>query len=386
VRRVAIVVCDDGAEGAAMPSARHLVDDVGVPAILGFRSGQEVADLAGAWLIERGVVSIATLSQSALVTQIPQRPDGPRMVWRTTPGIGGLATGIAAFVREYFEPRRRGGSGTTRVALLRLGTAGSVAFAQALLKSLTFNGKSAIDNGDAYQEIGVTGREPSDVAAAARRVIDEAPAFVVMNLGLALNVSTVAAIESGWPPTIARPTYFFGLDALEPFADALGANADLRRRILAVNGTSNSAPNTHFVVRFNEANPSAHVSRTWNPGSSYDALYLLAYAANAAPPGRVDGRALASAFARLVPGGRRGEVGPTVVFEALSELDHGRAIDLEGATSPLDFDPATGDAPIDYVINCLAVDGHGHATKEAVEAELTYVAATGRVVGQLKCP
>jgi ABC-type branched-subunit amino acid transport system substrate-binding protein len=384
VRHVAVAVCDDGPTEGVMASAEHLVDDVGVPAIFGFRSGQEVADLAGALLIQRGVVSVVTLSPSALVTQIPQRPDSPRMVWRTTPGIEDAATGISAFVRDSLEPHRSG-AGPTRVALLRTAAPGSIAFAQALLKSLTFNGKSAIDNGEAYREIGLAREGADDIAAAARRVIDETPAFVVVQLGPASSVPTIKAVEAGWPAAIGRPIYLIALDVLEPFADVLSADAHLRRRVLAVNSDSSSASNAHFVVRFNEANASAQVSRTWNPGSSYDALYLLAYAANAAPPRRVDGPGLVEAFARLEPGGRRVEVGPTGVFEALSELALGHALDLDGATSSLDFDRRTGEVAADYVINCLAVDSHGRA-KSVVEAGPKYVAATGRVVGQLRCP
>src|SRR5262249_11105057 len=48
VPRVALAVCDD-AENPAR-AAHHLVEDVGVPAILGFRSGQEIVDLASSIL------------------------------------------------------------------------------------------------------------------------------------------------------------------------------------------------------------------------------------------------------------------------------------------------------------------------------------------------
>src|SRR5262249_49193485 len=88
VPRHALAVCDDTQDAAR--AARHLLDDVGVPAILGFRSGQEIVDLAGTMLIARGVLAVASLTSSPLITRVPQPADQPRLVWRTTYGLDDL--------------------------------------------------------------------------------------------------------------------------------------------------------------------------------------------------------------------------------------------------------------------------------------------------------
>ncbi len=390
VRRVAVVTCDDGPADGLMETTQHLVEDIGVPAILGFRSGQELVDLAGALLVQRHVLSIATLSPSALVTQIPQPPELPRMVWRTGFGMGDVATATAAFVHDYFEPRRARSDGPTRVAVLRTGTPGAVAFARAFLKSLTFNGRSAVDNGERYQEIELAhefapAEGSADADVAARRVIEEAPSFVVTFLDPSQSVPTLRAVEDGWPRGKARPIYLLAGNSPDALGDLLGSNADLRHRVLGVLSSSGSAANAPFVIRFNEANLD-HVSRTQNPGSSYDAFYLLAFGANAADAGRPDGVALSHAFGRFNALGRAIEVGPTDAFEALAELSSGKSIDLVGATSRLGLDPRSGEAAFDYVLVCVATEASGKARGESLESGVSYRASTRRVAGSLACP
>jgi tRNA A-37 threonylcarbamoyl transferase component Bud32/ABC-type branched-subunit amino acid transport system substrate-binding protein len=389
VRRVAVVLCDDGPSEGIMQTAEHLVNDVGVPAVLGFRSGREAMDLAGGLLIQRRVVTIATLSPSAQVTQVPQPADLPRMVWRTTFGFTEVATATAAFVRDYFEPRRTPSAAPSRVLLVRNAEPGGVAFGQALLKSLVFNGKSAVENGERYQEISLPPEFVPDagaeqVQAAAQRIVAMAPTFIV-GVFPSLSVRLAEAIEAAWPRTTARPTYFLAANGPDPFVDFLGASAERRHRFFGVVASSTSAANAHFVIRFNEANADK-VSRTENPGASYDAFYLLAFAANAGGREALDGVVLSRAFGRLVQPGRPIEVGPTDVFEALSELAQDHSIDLEGAYSTLDFDVGTGETASDYALLCADVDGSGAAKAENVASGVSYVARAHRASGSLACP
>src|SRR5262249_1027881 len=51
VRRIALVVCDDSSADVGARGAHHLVDDLGVPAVLGFGSGRRFVDLAGSLFI-----------------------------------------------------------------------------------------------------------------------------------------------------------------------------------------------------------------------------------------------------------------------------------------------------------------------------------------------
>ena len=91
VRRIGLVACDDGDLANAARAANHLVDEVGVPAIIGFRRGEEVVNLVGSLLIRRGVISVATLTPSPLITRVPQPTELSRMVWRTTMNVNEAA-------------------------------------------------------------------------------------------------------------------------------------------------------------------------------------------------------------------------------------------------------------------------------------------------------
>jgi branched-chain amino acid transport system substrate-binding protein len=386
VPRIALVACDDSED--PMRAARHLVEDVGVPAILGFSSGQEVVDVAGSLLVRRGVLSVASLTSSPLVTRLPQPPGTPPMVWRTTYGLDQVATVVAAVVHDVLEPRLAARPGSMRVALVRDDTASALSFGDALFKQLVFNGKPAVQNGRAYQELTFAAESGGPGAAALADRVARAASTVVVLLGNGeATVPLVEAVEARWPAAAPRPTYVVALDPVGPFAGYLGDSADRRRRLFALSSVSTTETNARFVMRFNDARAGEEpVGLTLNPATSYDAFYLLAYAAYALQGAAVTGPALAGAFGRLVPPGEPIEVGPTHVFDALRLLAAGRTIDLQGAASGLDFDRATGEAPSDFALLCPAVDGAGRATGADVESGVVFRARSRRVEGRMDCP
>jgi len=381
VRRVALVACDDSVD--PMRAAKHLVDDVGVPAILGFGSGQKLVDVAGSLLTSRGVLAVASLTSSPLVTRLPQPPDLPRLVWRTTFGLDRVATATARIVHDVLEPRVA--RGKVRVALAREDSAATAWFADALYKQLAFNGKTAVENDQDYREITfpMTASSDADVASVADRIALAAPSVVILLGTFAATTPMVEAVESRWKGG-ARPTYVVANDTLELFASFLGDDVDRRRRLFAIE--SKSVPeNARFVVRYNEAHRD-QVSRALNPGVSYDAFYLLAYATFALQGENVTGAALGRAVARLVPPGKSIEVGPSHVFDALTALARDGRIDLLGTQSSLDFDLATGEVPFDFALLCAAVGPDGRATPDSVESGVVYRAKTGRIEGTMRCP
>ncbi len=384
VRRVALVACDDSED--PMRAARHLVDDVGVPAILGFGSGQEIVDVAGSLLIGRGVLTIATVTPSPLVTRLPQ-PDGqPRMVWRTTFSLDDMANAVARMVPDFLEPRL--GARPTRVALVRAESASALSFGEAFFKQLVFNRKTALQNGSDYREVAlaVGAPTPSVIADVAARLVDASPSIVVLLGPPTATVPIVEAVEAGWnKPAAPRPTYVVSNAEIEPFAAFIGKSAERRRRFFAIASDSGSRANARFVQRYNDTH-AKHVQVTLNPSSSYDAFYLLAYAAFALGDDVVTGAALARAFERLVPPGHPIEIGPTNLFDALKLLVAGGRIDLQAAASGLDFDLTTGEAPSDFAILCASVSADGRAGGEDIESGVVFRATKRRFEGTLHCP
>ncbi len=366
-----------------MRAARHLVDDVGVPAILGFRSGKEVMDVAGSLLIPREVLTVASLTSTPQITRLPQPAALPRMVWRTTFSFDRVAEVTAILVESVLAPRAK--RGKVRVTLVRPeGTGGLLSFAETFYRRLHFNGKSAVENEDAYQEITFPAGDLTKEALAAlvERVVATAPTFLVVT-GATSILPLVEEVEAH--SRAGAPTYIVPLQSMSAFASFIGRDADRRHRVFGVGSTSNSMANARFVIRYNEAR-GEHVGREINPASCYDAFYLLAYATFALGAEPITGPSLARAFGRLVPPGSSVEVGPTHVYEALGTLSNGGHIDLQGASTALDFDLSTGEGPSDFVLLCSGVTADGWASGEDVESGVTIGSQSARPEGSMRCP
>jgi branched-chain amino acid transport system substrate-binding protein len=380
VRRIGLVTCNDADD--PMRAARHLVDDVGVPAIVGFGSGQKLVDVAGSLLIKRGVLSVAPLTSSPLVTRVPQPPDLPRMIWRTTVSLDAVAEVAALAIRDVLAPRTKG---HTRVTLARLDMAAGLSFGETFFRKLAFNGKPAKDNGADYNELPIAPSiADADLAHVADALVATRPTFLVV-LTDARSVALVEAVEARWKGDAPRPLYLVANDLPGRFAKFLGASADRRRRLLTIESTAASMANARFIIRYNAVHQD-QVSPTHNPGVLYDSFYLLAYAVYALGDAAPTGAGIARAFERLIPPGRPIEVGPTNVFEALTALANGERIDLAGTQTGLDLDPATGETPADFVLFCSGVDAKGAATGADVESGVVLRTNARTIDGTIKCP
>jgi branched-chain amino acid transport system substrate-binding protein len=161
-----------------------------------------------------------------------------------------------------------------------------------------------------------------------------------------------------------------------------GKTAERRRRFFSVTSVSSTPANARVVARYSQVY-SDDDTRTFSPNSSYDAFYLLAYAALALGEEPATGPALARAIARTLPPGRPIDVGPSGIFDALNTLAAGERIDLNGATGRLDFDMETGEAPVDLAVLCVRSDSNGI---ENVESGLVYDAREGALRGAMHCP
>ncbi len=395
-RRIGIVACDDVADAAG--SARHLVDTVRVPAILGFRSGQELIDLSGD-LFGHDVLAVASLSTSPLLTTIPHRDGQPRLVWRTTYGAVQATGAVGAFVPEVIERDLRRGpaplldaSHPMKIAVVRTKDRDLSPLAEALFDTLRFNGKSALDNGASYRELVWDAAAPdhgaADLAAAADALLGFAPHVIVSTAG---DATLVRKVEDLWPRDARHRPRWVELAAMHvdlfPF---IGRDRDRRRRFFGVTTSTSTQANARFVLHYNEAFDDK-VTRDSSPSSAYDAFYLLAYAVYALGDGAVTGPALSRAMARLVPSTdptkptKSVDVGIAGIFDAFNTLRGGGAIDLDGAAGPLDFDLSIGESPFDQDIVCVGIDDRGGANA-SVESGLVYDARAQKLRGTMKCP
>ena len=399
-RPFGVVSCDDAVDPRR--AAAHLVD-VGVPAVIGFRSGAEAIDLPVATFLPNHVLSICATSTNPLVTRVPQTPGEPRLVWRTTYEFASTVGALAAFVSDVLEPQARargelGAKESLRVARVRPKNAMQSALADAVVRTLRINGKTISEDDRAFRDLSFD-PEAAPASGEYARVASELLAFtphVVLFSGLSTAVNEVLApVEERWPAAARHRPRYASIASITPgLLDLIGTSDERRHRVFGVSPPSSTPANLQFVSRYAETYPDDHVTKTNAPNTSYDAFYLLAYATYALPHDEpVSGPALARAFARLQPPGKRIEAGMPGIFDGYSELTAGRAIDLVGATGDLDLDLATGEAALDEAILCVAAgapdapppDGKAHAT-EGVESGLVYSASKHELAGKMRCP
>jgi ABC-type branched-subunit amino acid transport system substrate-binding protein len=94
----------------------------------------------------------------------------------------------------------------------------------------------------------------------------------------------------------------------------------------------------HFVQLYQDPVPP-----TWTE-YTYDAVYLLAYAAGSMSPEATTGAGFAEAFKRFdSKDGRVVSVGPEHFITACQDMGDGLSLDVRGASGPLDFDTTTGE-------------------------------------------
>ena len=384
-RPLGLVACDDAVDPHR--AAHHLVDDLGVPAVIGFYSSLEAIELASSLFVPRRVLAIASLNTNPLVTAVPQPAGAPRLVWRTTYNSADAARALSAFVAGELEPALHTAR-PLRVAVLRPRNAAGAALSDTFLQALHVNGTTALGNGEAYRELTFEAEAPRtspEYAALVDALLGFAPDVVLYAGNAAIVDALFAPLEARWPAGARRPRYASIALLPKELLAFIGSNADRRHRFFGVTPVGSTSTNARFVTHYNEVFAD-QITRTINPNASYDAFYLLAYASYTIPRGEpVTGDRLARGFARLVPPGRPIDVGLAGIFDAYQTLSRDASIDVTGATGALDFDLATGESAFDQAILCAGVDAHG-AVVDGVESGLVYTARAQQLTGAMRCP
>ncbi len=401
-RPIGVVLCDDARD--AERSARHLVEDVGVPAVIGFATSKEVLDLASTLLLPRGVLTIVAVGAATTLRDIPQPPGEPRLLWRVTVSTDAVTWPFAATLERELEPEIRAAPGLlrpgepVRVALLRHDSLVGQTTADSRVRELRFNGKGVAENGAAFLQVGranfVAGgdftaeneRTARAVAAFLPHVVVDMPPYPAL----------LAAIERAWPREAPFRPRYLGEGTWNDLGQGIvdWQRDGLYRRVFSVDLASSGEPALRFALRYNEFFTPKTTPET-AMSSPYDAFYLVAYAAAALGAEPVSGRTLAAAIPRLLPRAHDGgdpqppgvpvDVGPAGIYPAFLALGAGRSLDLRGAATSLDLDPATGETRADFSLYCVAPPG-AHEPPRQVDAGLVFDGRRHEVRGTRRCP
>ena len=83
-------------------------------------------------------------------------------------------------------------------------------------------------------------------------------------------------------------------------------------------------------------------------------------------------------------GGIAIDVGTGQMQTAITTLEGGAAIDINGASGPLDFDLNAHEAPSDIDVWCVQLDGSNNPQFE--DSMRSYDSKSGQMVGTYSCP
>ncbi len=383
-RPMAIVACDDTQDYER--TAEHLIDAVGVPAILGFGRSKEVLELASRQFIPKGIFVLAS-NTASMISSIPHEPGQPRLVYRVTTHADSMAQPSAAIVRDLIEPSLRssrgpiGVKGNLKIAILRSenasGTSHTDAAVLALEKRAPQSGSSPTD----IQSFVFKDSMLRSLNAEDARVMTEVFTFaphIIMDGGMPDEILLV--IEQKWPKQVNhRPHYVLSSDLSEPAMHSLAiAHPTVPRRLIGLGLHAATDAARMYDVRYRGV--FSDLTEGLN-AASYDAFYVFAYSAAALGTSPITGANLARAVKRLLPPGPSIDVGPSGIYPAFKELAASRNIDLAGAQTSLDFDLKTGNTQVDFDIMCF-----DRVTKVGKSAGLIYRAHSGRLEGTWKCP
>jgi ABC-type branched-subunit amino acid transport system substrate-binding protein len=332
-RALVVIGCDDsGNRDLGIAASTFLVEEIGVPAIIGPAFSGVTIDVTTQVTIPAGVMSISPSATNPGIASL----DDDGLVWRTAANDVFQSVAIADQLRL-------------------LGATSVVAFGKddpygkGLLNRV--NEELAADLGEEgffgalYPDPGKV--ERPDYAS----LVVDALAFarkpqVVMIFGTSeaaniIDVFETAVEERGLP----APLYLLsdGGKNAEALGALLEARPALRERITGTEPYHvNGAIYESFALRFQQKYRAQPGTFTAN---AYDATWLLAYAISALEPnGALTGGVIAGAMRRLVEG-REVEAGPSQFPEARTLLSTGSPINFTGASGALDFDLELGEAP-----------------------------------------
>ncbi|MBK8257689.1 MAG: ABC transporter substrate-binding protein [Polyangiaceae bacterium] len=383
-RPIAMVFCHDldAPEDDPYRAAKHLVNDVKVPAILGPAFSGVTINTAKQVTVPGGVLTISASATSPLITDL----DDNGLVWRTCPSDALQAIPLAQLVGPLETQIRTEqslmASDQIRVAMTVKGDAYGTGLADAVTPQLMFNGKDAVANGDNFKRVDYDDPNSNpnvDFSAVVADVIAHKPHLVLLFGTTETAQILFDGIEAAWgdiTPAIPRPYYLLpdGGKVIE-LLQKIGDDDDKRKRVRGTVPGVAGALYDSFKLRYKafiKEDPLAFAD------TGYDATYLLAYSIVSQGDKTITGTTIADGLKKTIKGSPI-NAGPSDINKAFQSLTSTGEIDYTGASGPLNFDTATGEAKADIDIWCVGRNANNEAI--FVSSGQRYDAAQGKVVG-----
>lgn len=387
-RPLAFVGCNDNGDAdTAVAAAQHLTS-LEIPAIIGAAFSGITIKMATEATIPAQTLLISPSATSVALTDLN---DGG-LVWRTSPSDVFQARAMVQYVPSIEETVRTDLSLMTsdkvRLAILHKGDSYGSGLGKAIEKDLALNGAAALDpsnNGSYvrfdYGDPDNPSANPTRFEEAVQDALALAPHIIILVGTTEAVVDVLAPLEQSWQAPY-RPRYVLtdGV-VVTPLWEFVGTDAALRQRVTGtIPGTTNVLFQG-FRSEFNTQYSDGTSPDVFGAAGAYDATYLLAYSAVVAGGEPITGPVLAEGLKRMVPPGDLVRVGTDDINSTFTTLLAGENVDFDGASGPLDFNVATGEAPSDIQIWCL--QSSGGAATGAIGSGLYLDAKTDQLTGTI---
>ena len=397
-RPMVLIGCNDGPDGdKAKDAAAHLIDTLGIQAILGYAFSGTTIELATDVTIPKNVLLFSPTATSNDITQL----DDNDLVWRAAPRDSFQAAALSQYVAEV-EARARAQypmieANKLKVAIVHNNDSYGIGLADELQSLIKFNGnKGALSQPDYYKRFDYGAPDAPDLSVIAK--INAFQPHIVFVFGFNEGVDPIlTSVESGWgaPTDMHRPHWVFSDAGLvSDLWDKAIASEDLRTRVTgSTPGVLQDKwdPYATFLAQWNTSTYSmgGTVSAdTLGPAGAYDITYMFAYSAV------MVGQSAPTAPNLVKLGLRRMVPGPNIpkvivsranISDTFSKLQAGLAIDIEGTSGPLDFDVGSdkkyGEAASDIQIWCVPKGAAPKAAGPAFNSGRYYSASGSKMDG-----
>jgi len=399
-RRPLVAVFCDAKPTEIDRGVTHLIDTVRVPAVITQFSQTDMARVFQDFMLQKNVFALNPQD----TTESLKRINANRLLWH----LLGTPDDIAVAYRPLFtrvetrvNQQRAGDGGLPPLRVAMVTGADLVEQSVSAVvrdsvgdKGIVFNGKTTNGNGDDFLHIPLPALETS-FGSYATQVQDFRPDVVVLMTGGETG-PLATTLENGWAArTGGAPYPFYVLgprSAQSPELLQYMSNETLqpsdtkRRRFVGIQYASavDQTQKNLFLGRFKDAFPGVEEARSRDVENYYDAIYWIAYGAQAAgPTTRLTGPDFANGVRKLLSGpvvhpGTIATIGDALL--AISSSSTG--VTFEGALGTPDFDIASGAQRSVGAVYCYVKEG---ASMVPRYDQGRYNRANGTLEGNFSC-
>jgi branched-chain amino acid transport system substrate-binding protein len=377
-RPLVLVGCNDGVnEDQTDVAAKHLINDVGVPAIIGYAFSGNTLQVAKDVTIPGNTLLFSPSATSKLITDL--EPTDNALVWRTCPSDNVQAQALTLWYGNVETAARAKypmiPANNIKVAIVNHSDAYGSGLGDALESTLMFNGKSAVSQsgtGGNYLRVNY-GMSTSPDLSKIPDIVNFAP-HVVFLFGFNEGPDQLfAGVENKWPTAGAAgdshfPFWVFsdGGEVSSLWASNMGTPADLAKpdqrlrisgTVPGVNSTSWPAYGT-FLIEFSGSSYGSKdgSADTIGPAGAYDILFLLAYSTVMVGQNPLTGPNLVKyglSQMQKTPGLPQFKINRNDILTTFPQLTTGKPIDVTGVSGPLPFNGKGDITTADIQIWCV---------------------------------